>query len=88
MWYFQFIFLIPFIANTIKIKKVTIANIKLKPLLLVALIMFLVGFLNPYGLEAITFIFKSYGIEKINEIVGEMKSPVLMENYVWTIIYS
>lgn len=83
MWYFQFIFLLPFIANTIKIKNITIDKIRLKPLLIVAILMFLAGFINPYGLEAITFIFKSYGIETINAIVGEMKSPTITGNYIW-----
>ncbi len=85
MWYLQFIFLLPFLANAINIKNITIKRVKIKPLLLIALIMFLAGFINPYGHEAITFIFKSYGTTRINEVVGEMKSPTIYTNYVWAI---
>ncbi|MGN1372107.1 MAG: hypothetical protein ACI4XM_07540 [Candidatus Coprovivens sp.] len=80
MWYFQFVFLLPFILNGIKwkklrfIEKLKVDRYELKPILIVALLMFLVGFLNPYGYEALTYIFKSYGIASINNVVGEMYS--------------
>ena len=85
MWYLQFIFLLPFIANSFNIKKVTIDKVRLKPLIIVALIMFLVGFINPYHHEAITFTFKAYGTKEINEIIDEMKPPSIADNYIWTI---
>lgn len=75
MWYFQFIFMLPFILNAIKIKNLTKDNYKLKPLLITFAIMFLVGFINPYGYKALTFIFKSYGIEEFNDIIMEMQAP-------------
>lgn len=75
MWYFQFVFMLPFILNTIKIKNITKDSIKLKPLLITLIIMFLVGFINPYGYKALTFIFKSYGINEFNELIMEMRSP-------------
>lgn len=84
MWFLQFVFLLPFIANTVKIKKITIYDIELKPLLIIALLMFLAGFINPYGIEAITYIFDSYGIKAINSVVTEMKSP-FPENPYWYI---
>ncbi len=82
MWFLQFVFLLPFIVNGINIKGITIKKIKLKPILIVALIMFLAGFINPYGYEAITFIFKSYGIEEINKSIIEM-SPASVDYYFW-----
>ena len=82
MWFLQFVFLLPFIVNGINIKGITIKKIKLKPILIVAIVMFLAGFINPYGYEAITFIFKSYGIEEINKSIIEM-SPASVDYYFW-----
>lgn len=82
MWFLQFVFLLPFIINGINIKGITIKKINIKPILITAIIMFLVGFINPYGIEAITFIFKSYGIEEINKNIIEMK-PATIDFYFW-----
>ena len=35
----------------------------------------LCGLLNPYGSEAMTYVFRSYGIESINENIREMATP-------------
>lgn len=75
MWYFQFVFMLPFLLNTINIPKITKDKVNLKPLIIVMIIMFICGFINPYGYEALTFIFKSYGIESFNEVITEMKVP-------------
>lgn len=75
MWYFQFVFMLPFIVNSINLKNITIDKYKLKPLLIVMIIMFVCGFINPYGIDAITFIFKSYGLDLINENINEMIAP-------------
>ena len=81
MWYFQFIFLLPFIVNGIHIKNITIDKYKLKPILISALFMVLGGLINPYGIDAMTFIFKSYGVDIINEYVTEMAAPSLTGDY-------
>ena len=75
MWYFQFVFMLPFIVNSIDLKKITIDKYKLKPLIIVMIIMFMCGFINPYGIDAITFVFKSYGLDLINENINEMIAP-------------
>lgn len=72
MWYFQFVFMLPFIVNSFYIKKVSIDKFKMRPLLIAALVMFLVGFINPYGYKSIIFIFNSYGVESINKFIAEM----------------
>ena len=77
MWYFLFVFLLPFIANSIYIKNITIDKIKIMPLLITMLLMFVVGILNPYGIKGLSFIFKSYGIDYINEHLVEMQAPSL-----------
>ena len=81
MWYFQFIFLLPFIVNGIYIKKITLDKYRLKPILISTLLMVLGGFINPYGIDAMTFIFKSYGVDIINEYVIEMGAPSLTGDY-------
>lgn len=78
MWFFQFLFILPFFINGINLKKINFDKLKvdkykLTPLLVVTLIMFLVGFINPYGYKSITYIFGSYGIDVINNFIGEMK---------------
>ncbi len=37
--------------------------------------MFLCGFVNPYGIDAMTYVLRSYGIGLINERIPEMFSP-------------
>ncbi len=69
IWFMLFIFLIPYYIERIFYK-----NFPLKPLIVVTIIMFLMGFINPYGISGITYIFNSYGNEYINSIVGEMKA--------------
>ena len=81
MWLFQFVFLLPFIINAIPFKKIKflkklrIDKYRLKPLLVVALVMILFGLINPYGIEAFSFIYKSYGSSVVNSLVGEMFPP-------------
>ena len=36
---------------------------------------FIFGFINPYGLDAMTYVFRSYGIELINKGITEMQTP-------------
>ena len=36
---------------------------------------FLFGLINPYGLDALTYVFRSYGVESINQGVREMMTP-------------
>lgn len=74
MWLFLFLFLLPYIVNGIYIKKITIDKYKLKPLLVVAVVMFLVGFINPYGIDNITYIFNSYNLPGLSDNIAEMKA--------------
>ena len=78
MWLLQFVFMLPVLCNCIKIKGITVDKIKFKPLLITMIIMLLVGFINPYGYKAITFVFDSYNIPEINELVTEMM-PITLE---------
>jgi hypothetical protein len=78
MWLLLFVFLAPYFVQSIPIK---IGKIKQSPccsfiqLFIAAVVSFAVGFINPYGFKAMTYIFSSYGYEEINNFIGEMASP-------------
>lgn len=79
MWLMFFVFLIPYyIEYVIKIiKKEKTYNIKL--ILIITIISFLVGFINPYTYHSILYLFNSYGIKEINNVVREMR-PINIVN--------
>ncbi len=68
------ILMLPFIAESLylKIKPAQNFDIPLKPLILSAVGIFLAGFINPYGWEAMTFVFTSYD-PKIHGVITEMQ---------------
>lgn len=75
MWLVQFVILMPFIVDSFKFdfKFIKCQGAKIFPLIVSAAVTFLAGFLNPYGVNAITYLFRSYGVEEINNSVSEMK---------------
>ncbi|MGN1123988.1 MAG: hypothetical protein ACI4RR_06550, partial [Eubacterium sp.] len=75
MWLLQFVLLLPFLVNCIKFdfKIIKSEGAKILPLIVNAIISFAVGFINPYGIKAITYVFTSYGVSEINEYINEMK---------------
>ena len=74
MWLMLFILLIPYYIEFIilKIKKKKIYQIK--PIIIVTIISILCGFINPYGIESIKYLFNSFGVNEINTLVIEMKA--------------
>lgn len=78
-WFMLFLFMIPYIIGAFRFKVLCFESegYKLKPLLLVMLVMFLMGFINPYGIDNITYIFTSYNNVYINAIVNEMRPPIV-----------
>ena len=70
------IVMLPFVAEILyrKIKPAREFEVKLLPLILAAAGIILAGFVNPYGLEAMTYVFRSTEPE-IGGFVGEMKAP-------------
>ena len=79
VWPMVFVFLLPYYVGRINLKFTTKENYKLKPLIIVTIIMFLFGFANPYGIEAMPYLFNSYGIDKIDKLVNEM-APLTIKN--------
>lgn len=66
IWFLQFCFLGVFLLEFIKNKSIR------RALLITLLLMFVFGLINPYGINAITYVFRSYGINIINENILEM----------------
>ena len=79
VWPMIFVFLLPYYVGRINLKFTTKENYKLKPLIIVTIIMFLFGFINPYGIDAMKYLFNSYGIDKIDESIKEM-APLTIKN--------
>ena len=77
MWLLLFCFLVPFIFDTFSFRfgKLVSNGGNKKDLILIGIIMGVCGFINPYGIDAMTYVLTSYGIPIINACVGEMLAP-------------
>lgn len=86
MWVMLFVFMVPYYVEYFYLKIKKRKRMEIKPLIIITIITFLVGFINPYGIDAITYLFKSYGFSKINSVVAEMQS-VSIDNFSGKFIY-
>lgn len=77
IWPFFFIILIPYIIDSFRFKVLFVhGEGYVKKYFLVAFIFaLLVGFINPYGWELMTYLFRSYGNPDISQYVWEMQPP-------------
>ncbi len=80
LWWFIFIFMLPFIAEgffeEVILKKKNVYDFRW--LIIICLFIFLAGFVNPYGLDAICYFINSYGGQGA-EIIGEMRPMRILE---------
>ena len=77
LWILHFIIMIPYVFPVIKNKLVTLNEITYsrKPLFIIMMPMFLMGFINPYGLDGMMYLFNSYGNE-LNQLgIQELAKP-------------
>lgn len=77
IWIFHFIFMLPYIVPEIpnpwiRFKKYHFSR---KPLYVMMLPMFTVGFLNPYGVRGMLYLFYSYGEELRSAGIKELMAP-------------
>ena len=84
LWPMAFVLLLPFFLDAISFKDKDcffseLQDIRIRPLLLCAALMIITAYLNPYGIEAMTYTLNSYGSELINRIVSEMKPPAVTD---------
>lgn len=77
MWWMLFAFLLPYILETVMIKwrSVNPNPLPKVPIYLVAVLMVLAGFVNPYGYKAVLYVFTSFGNKQINASILEMQAP-------------
>ncbi len=75
MWPVLFVVLIPYVIDSFHFKLFSICGqgYSKKILSVCILAMLLAGFINPYGLESMTYLFRSYGVEEISRMVTEMQ---------------
>ncbi len=92
LWWLQFAFILPYLIGALKINKIKcvsklyVDRYKFKPLFIITIFMLFVGLINPYGIDAVTYLFKSYGIEIINSEVTEML-PLSINNLFGKIVF-
>ena len=82
LWPMLFVLLLPFVLDAVPLKGKRLFFseqdvISLRPLLLYMVLMVLAAFINPYGIEAMTYTSRSYGYKLINRIVREMHPSVV-----------
>ena len=87
IWPMLFVILMPYIIDSFKIKFGIIRGhgYRKKTLFVVIIIMIIVGYINPYGTKAMTYLFNSYGIPEISESVSEM-NPANINNFVGKLV--
>jgi hypothetical protein len=76
MWPLIFVILLPYLIDSFKFKLKFIEGqgYSKKCLFFVIFCMVALGFVNPYGIGAVTYLFNSYGFREINALVSEMHS--------------
>ena len=82
MWFMLLLFILPYIVeNTISyFQKTKKSKVKVTPLWISVLFMIVFALINPYGIDAIRYIFTSYGNEEINYLIFEMQYPDITTN--------
>ena len=73
LWWMLILVMLVYIIDSIKKPKLHLQGYRTKPLIVASLMMVLFGLINPYGLDMITFIFKSYGDARFNNLIVELK---------------
>ena len=74
LWWMLVLVMLVYIIDSIKKPKLHLQGYRTKPLLIASLGLFLSGLINPYGIEMITFIFKSYGDVRFQNLIVELRS--------------
>lgn len=81
IWPFHFVMLLPYLVPPIDNIFVTFKSrdYSIKPFAVLIPLMGLIGFLNPYGLDGIKYVFLSYGKELKNAGILELTAPTFQE---------
>ncbi len=77
MWLMMFVFALPYAFGALKIKLKKYSQepcCSFVKLLICGTVCFALGFANPYGIKAMTYLFSSFGIDYINSSISEMEA--------------
>lgn len=90
IWFLHFVFMLPYLVSPIKNPFVLFKkdDIKRIPLLITMIPMFLVGILNPYGMNGMLYIVYSFGDKLKNAGISELGCWTLKSFYGLLIIFS
>ncbi len=88
MWPVQFVLLVPYIIDSFRFKLLMVEGQGYDKRFFIPaiLLMFAAGFANPYGIDAMTYLFRSYGYTEINQ-VNEMM-PANINNALGILIFA
>ena len=91
MWPMMIVFLLPFFTEhlaryDIKGYFAKEKKVDLYYLCAIFVLIVLAGFANPYGLEAMTYVFRSYGYDMISNIVSEMR-PITLRSGLGIVVH-
>lgn len=84
MWPMFFIFLLPYLCDLNFIRRLLKkeeAQYKKVPLIIVAIVSFAAGFINPYGANSVAYLFKSMGVNSLG-LISELSMPT-----VWSFVF-
>jgi len=87
LWPMLFVMILPYIVSSLRFKIGFIKNegFEKKYLFLTIAVMILIAFVNPYGLDAMTYLIKSTGYPNMKNII-EIQHPYVM-NFTGAVIY-
>lgn len=71
-WVMLFLFMVPYLIDSFKSPKFHLQGYRKAPLFIVFFVSLLVGFCNPYGFKAMTFIFTSFTDSHMHDIISEL----------------
>lgn len=83
MWGLLFVFMLPYFVNAFSFKWFVFSSkgYRKPPLIIATLLMFLFGFVNPYGKDAMFYVLSSYGQDLIDNTVTEMAGLTIKDFY-------
>lgn len=87
MWFMIFLFMLPYVVRLFINKLSDKGDNSLFKVIIIMIIMFLVGFINPYTTKNMFYVFTSYGNMYINRTVVEMFPPIKVQNTYTSIHY-
>lgn len=77
MWPFLFVVALPFVIDSFQFRFLALKGegYPKLPLFIALMCSVATGFINPYGWESMTYLFRSYGYQNISTYVSEMRPP-------------